>query len=98
MKKLLFIILLSTGLIAQAQQKPNLSKGFWVIESNTASPKNQTVKFYNTNQQLLYQESYNLKILNCSKKRIRKILDGALTTVLNTNYTSKNSLLTNLIR
>ncbi|RYY06129.1 MAG: hypothetical protein EOP43_07170 [Sphingobacteriaceae bacterium] len=61
MKKLLFIILLGTGLAAQAQQKTNPINGFWVIESNTSSPKKQTVKFYSDSQQLLYQEDYNLK-------------------------------------
>ena len=91
------MILLSTGLAAQAQQKTELTQGCWVIESNTASPKKQTVKFYNTNQQLLYQEDYNSKVLNSSRKRIRKMLDGVLTTVLSNNHALGNTVLANLI-
>lgn len=98
MKTLLFIILLSTGLVAQAQQKTEPVKGFWVIESNTASPKKQTVKFYNANQKLLYQEDYNLKVLNCSRKRTCKMLNGALSTVLSIRDTTQSTAFANLIR
>lgn len=98
MKRLVFIILVSTGLAAQAQQKTEPIKGFWVIESNTASPKKQTVKFYNASSQLLYQEDYNFKVLNCSRKRTCKTLDGALTTVLSIRDTTQNAVLANLIR
>ncbi len=86
MKKILFIILLSAGTVAQAQQKTetaNPSKGCWVVESNVKTPQKQMVKFYNADQQLVYQEAYERKILNYSRKNIRKMLDSALVTVLN---------------
>ncbi len=95
MKKILFILLLSAGTVAQAQQKAtivNPIQGFWVIESNVKSPQIQVVKFYNSEQQLIYQEPYERKILNYSRKRIRKILDSALVTVLK-NKDGKDELM-----
>lgn len=85
MKKIIFIILLSVGSAVQAQQKTNLQtpiNGFWVIESNFHSPKKQTIKFYNHEQQLLYQENYDYKVLKCLKKDVRRMLDSSLVTVL----------------
>lgn len=85
MKKMMFIILLSVGPAVQAQQKTNLQtpiNGFWVIESNIHSPQKQTIKFYNQEQQLLYQENYDRKVLKCSKKDVRRMLDSSLVTVL----------------
>lgn len=101
MKKILFIILLSAGTIAKAQQQENTTnpiKGCWVVENNVSSPKNQTIKFYNANQQLVYQETYNKKFLRVSKKRIRNILDSALVTVLTKNKSNEATTLANVIR
>lgn len=84
----MFIILLSVGSTVQAQQKTNLQvpvNGFWVIENNIHSPKKQIVKFYNQEQQLLYQENYNRKVLKCSKNQVRRMLDNSLVTVLQYN-------------
>lgn len=81
------MILLSAGTVAQAQQKAAISnpiKGFWVVESNISSPQKQLVKFYNTDQQLIYEELYDRKLLNYSRKHVRNLLDSALVTVLNT--------------
>ncbi|MEX8547699.1 MAG: hypothetical protein V5804_08865 [Mucilaginibacter sp.] len=86
MKKMIWIILLSAGAsAAHAQQQTtnlNQNKGWWTVESNVKSPKKQLVKFYNSDSQLLYEEIYNQKILNYSRKRIRRMLDSALAAVL----------------
>lgn len=85
MKKSLFIFLLSAGTVVQAQQqvKPvNPIQGCWVVENSVNFPKKQTVKFYNDNQQMLYQEYYDQKVLNISKKHIQSMLDSALVVVL----------------
>lgn len=79
------MILLSAGTVAQAQQKTETtpaSKGCWVVESNVKTPQKQVVKFYDADQQLIYQEAYDQKILNYSRKNIRKMLDSALVTVI----------------
>ncbi len=81
------MVLLSAGTVVQAQQKAAVSnpiQGFWVVESNYNSPREQIVKFYNANQELLYQELYDRKILNYSRKHVRRMLDSALVTVLKT--------------
>ncbi|RYY07337.1 MAG: hypothetical protein EOP43_03550 [Sphingobacteriaceae bacterium] len=91
MKKLLFVVLLSAGTVAQAQQKTettDASKSCWVVESNVKTPQKQVVKFYDSNQQLIYQEAYDQKILNYSRKNIRKMLDSALFTVIKTKNNS----------
>lgn len=101
MKKLLFILLLSTGFNVQAQQQSasaNPSKGFWVIESNVKLPRKQVVKFYNVDEQLLYQEDYNRKVLKCSSKRTRFMLDSILTFVLNRNNVNESAPLAKLIK
>jgi hypothetical protein len=102
MKKILFVILLSAGTVAQAQQKTettDASKGCWVVESNVKTPQKQMVKFYNANQELIYQEAYEQKILNYSRKNIRKMLDSALFTVLKSKTEpDKTANLANVIK
>ena len=86
MKKILFIALLCAGTgAANAQQQIanlNQNKGWWTVESNVKSPKKQLVKFYNSDLQLLYEEIYDRKTLNYSRKKIRRMLDSALVAVL----------------
>jgi len=101
MKKLLFIILLSTGSVAHAQQDAKSTdpiKGCWVVENNANFPKKQVVKFYSNDQQMLYQEVYEKKVLRISKKGIRRMLDSALVTVLDKNKTNEATTLANVIR
>lgn len=99
---MMFIILLSVGSAVQAQQKTNLQtpvNGFWVIESNIHSPQKQTIKFYNQEQQLLYQENYDHKVLKCSKKDVRRMLDSSLVTVLKYSINpAEVTKLSNIIR
>ncbi len=57
--------------------KKDKSKGNWVLESNVMSPRDQIIKFYNSRQELIYQEKVNKKI-RIEKKRVRDALDRAL--------------------
>ena len=53
-------------------------KGFWQIESNIKTPKNNTVYFYNHDRVLVYKEKVNNVMLDLSKKRVRMRLKKAL--------------------
>lgn len=88
--RLLIIVAISclAGLIAYAQdsQKPPRwvsDNGYWVVESNIHSPKNQIVRFYTTDNVLIYQETVTGKALNVNRASVRiklkKVLDQALT-------------------
>lgn len=96
------MILLSAATVAQAQQKTeitNASIGCWVVESNVKAPQKQLVKFYDVDQQLIYQEAYGQKILNYSRKNIRKMLDSALAIVIKSkNNSDTTPNLANVIR
>ncbi len=86
MKKIIGIALLCAGTITVNAQKKsadmNPIKGWWVVESNVNSPQKQLVKFYNDSSQLIYEESYEKKVLKYAKKRTRAMLDSALVAVL----------------
>ena len=53
-------------------------KGFWQIESNIQTPKNNIVYFYNNDRVLVYKEHVNNVTLDLSKKRVRMRLKKAL--------------------
>ena len=59
-------------------------KGYWVIESNTNSPLNHIIRFYNTDNVLVYKETLTAIKLNPEKKRIKmrlkKILEASVLT------------------
>jgi hypothetical protein len=101
MKKVLFIVLLGAGTVVHAQQQTKVNdpiKGCWVVENNVKSPGKQVVKFYDADQQMLYQEVYDKKVLKIAKKGIRRMLDSALVTVLNQSQSKEGSTLANVIR
>ena len=65
--------------LAMAQEiKNDKSKGTWVVESNVMSPKVQVIKFYNSRQELIYQEEVKNKRIRIEKERVRRSLDKAL--------------------
>src|ERR1700742_3693580 len=79
MKKAILILALAaiTG-FAHAQKVPMSDKGYWVIENNKQTPKQNIVKFYNLNSELVYQESINGKKVNVNNNRTRKALNNTL--------------------
>ncbi|WP_295768066.1 hypothetical protein [uncultured Mucilaginibacter sp.] len=96
MKKI--IITLSLSLIVfvtvNAQDVNNVNQATWVVESENANAKVQTVKFYDSNAQLIYAETVNTK-LNISRKKIQKTLNQLLNNLLTQQgYRENKNLLT----
>ncbi len=80
MKKILTAAVLFCSIqVAIAQDiKNDKSKGTWVVESNVMSPKIQVIKFYNSREELIYQEEVKNKRIRIDKERVRRSLDKAL--------------------
>jgi len=78
MKRLFIImaIVSITALYGKAQNV-NVSHGYWVTEYNIHKPKIQTVRFYNNDNQLIYEETINRK-LKISKPEVQKALNEVL--------------------
>lgn len=51
-----------------------MSHGYWVTEYNIHTPSVQTVKFYNVDNRLIYEETINCK-LKISKPKVQKALN-----------------------
>jgi hypothetical protein len=89
MKKHLFVTLLA-GLLIQAglfaQDKAPVvpewvsEKGWWVVESNSHTPKKHIVYFYNNDGVLVYKEKIEGLRINPSKKTTRLQLKQVLET------------------
>ena len=79
MKKLIITvcILAFAAAAVQAQNKIANVLGFWVVEHNINLPRVQTIKFYNDNNKLIYEETVYSK-LNIKKKKTRLALDQVL--------------------
>lgn len=76
---------------ARAQKTYN--KATWVIESAGKNAKTQTVRFYNSNAELVYQETIN-KRLNPSRKKVQRALNRVLDSLLAGNQAiADNSIL-----
>ena len=98
MKKFLVATALLFSVAAYAQSNDNSktepaatpSKGFWVIESNIHVPDKYVVYFYNSKQQLIYQEKVDGKSLNVSRKKTQKQLNQILDKAL-ANYAAKQA-------
>jgi len=85
--------------VAIAQEiKNDKSKGTWVIESNVNSPKDQLIKFYNSRQELIYQEEVKNKRIRIEKERVRRSLDKALNYALVNEQVLERDSLTASIR
>jgi len=79
MKKALFILALVIACqLANAQKIPTSDNGYWVIENNKKAPKESIVKFYNLNNELIYQEIVSGKKLRINSNRTRAILNNTL--------------------
>ncbi|MCC8409985.1 hypothetical protein LJ707_13690 [Mucilaginibacter sp. UR6-1] len=95
MKKLILVMAVTVMALTQsiAQNKADSLQGYWVIESNVKTPKLNTVKFYNDNHHLVYQETVNAKI-KLSDKKVQKALNKILTVMVNQRrYTADQELL-----
>lgn len=75
MKKLIITIaIVSLTATYSKAQNTHVSHGYWVTEYNIHTPGIQTVKFYNLDNRLIYEETINRK-LKISKPRIQKVLN-----------------------
>lgn len=59
-------------------------KGYWVVESNINSPRDHIIRFYNTNNVLVYKETLAGVKLNAEKTKVKmklkKILESSVVT------------------
>jgi hypothetical protein len=85
------LLLISIGSIAQYKQKEEKrpgfpgwvsEKGYWVVESNQASPTDHIIRFYDNLHNLVYSEKLTGIHLNPEKKKVKmklkKILEAAV--------------------
>jgi hypothetical protein len=84
---LLAVFFSFVAILSSAQKKSSSpqwisDKGYWVIESNQKQPKVHIVRFYNTNNVLVYKETLSGVKLNSQKRKVRmklkKVLDESV--------------------
>lgn len=102
---LVTVIIFSVG--TTAQDVTNISqhkspkwiseKGYWVMESNIHSNNRCIVYFYNNNNQLVYSETIEGKVLNIKKRKVKmdlkKILEQTVTAFEQKHQPSENQML-----
>lgn len=91
MKKQLLVLLIAgllfqAGAFAQSKGSPEgvSEKGWWVIENNIHTPKNNIVYFYNNEGVLVYKEKIEGIRINPSRKttrlQLKQVLESAVVT------------------
>ena len=82
---LLIAMLTLTHFIAAAQQtsappvpKWVSDKGYWVVEGNVKTPRENTILFYNNDHVLVYKESLTGVKLNTNKRKVKMKLKQVL--------------------
>jgi len=76
MKKFIItaIIVAVSTVCSQAQQTKHLTHGYWVAESNKHTPKVQTIRFYNDDAKLVYEETVTRPV-NIKRKKVQMMLN-----------------------
>lgn len=88
MKLLISTLIAMLSLTASAQEKKDTANfANWVVESNVKTPKNSIVKFYNANQELVYQEAVNGKKIKIERAKVREGLNQILKQIINDRKT-----------
>jgi hypothetical protein len=77
------------------QTAPAASRGFWVIESNINVPHVYVVHFYDSHNQLIYQENVAVKKIDISRRKTQKQLNEILDKAL-ANYAVKQAATTDM--
>ena len=77
-KALLIFALAGTTFFAHGQTTPMTDNGYWVIESNKHTPKQNLVKFYNLDNKLIYQEAITGKRVKINNNKTRAALNDVL--------------------
>ena len=85
---IVILSLLSMGtfaqpVVSQDEEKPKFprwvsDKGYWVIESNIKYPKDYIIRFYNTDNTLVYKETLAGVKLNLKKTKVKMKLKRIL--------------------
>lgn len=89
MKKtiLTLAIICVTALSSIAQSK---NTGTWVVESNLHQRDVQTIRFYDSNNQLIYSETIKAH-LNVSKKKVQQKLNNVLEALVTNGKAANDS-------
>jgi hypothetical protein len=83
-KKLIYPILLLPALLtsgltaAQAQDPARMKGAYWVVETNRYDPSYSIVRFYDHQDQLLYEEKIRGVSLDITRPRTQRLLNKAL--------------------
>jgi hypothetical protein len=86
MVSLIAVLLFQAGTFAQSKGSPEgvSEKGWWVIESNVHTPKNNIIYFYNNEGVLVYKEKIEGIRINPSRKttrlQLKQVLESAVVT------------------
>jgi hypothetical protein len=69
-----------TGMAQQNKKLPGWLpvNGYWVVESNVHTPKNQVVRFYTNNNELVYSETISGRKLNINQRKVKMKLKDVL--------------------
>lgn len=71
--------------------------GYWVVETNTRTPRSSTIYFYNNNHVLVYKETLENMRLNVRKRSVKlnlkKVLAQSLIAYGQKQKTSENEML-----
>lgn len=74
---LVFVFLGAQG-FAQKKQNYVPEKGYWQLVTNHSDKKTVTVKFYNEQNEMIYEETLNNTKMNPQRKKVRRQLYYAL--------------------
>lgn len=88
MKKIITVLAVAvftlTSTIAATAQRPSpgakwiSERGYWVVEGNRHQPRQNTIRFYNNDDVLVYQETLVDTRLHINRKKTRIALKQAL--------------------
>jgi hypothetical protein len=96
MKKILCAGLLVGSIsatFAQDFKEESSFHGSWVVESNVNVPRQQTIKFYNSNSELIFEDKVSGWTLRYQNERIKKALNQALEIALQDGRTAPGTFL-----
>jgi hypothetical protein len=89
MKKIILASLIACSMPAAFAKdlKQNALNGNWVVESNLNSPRQQVIKFYNSNSVLVYEDIVIGKKVRYERARVKRALNKTLEMALRQDRT-----------
>ena len=71
--------------------------GYWIVETNINTPKNNTIYFYNNDHVLIYKEKLDGVVLKVKKRSVKmnlkKVLDQSITAYNERQKASEDQML-----